>query len=170
MSSKALKLLKWGFAFIFIHITFSTGSRSFDLLPDFVGMFLILQAFRSQDMTETEKRVCPLLIILIADYFLHWMLPFENGLENLIITMISIYTIFILIGEIALRIEAAQPEYSGKLTWIRMLFAVIQVCGYVFGSYNIAIIPMLLSIAFMVVLVMLLWILFHIEACDDEIN
>ncbi len=168
MTYKALKLLKWGFAFIFIHITFSTGSRSFDLLPDFVGMFLILQAFRSQEMTETEKRVCPLLVILIADYFLHWLIPFENGLENILITVISIYAIYVLIGEIALRIEEKQPEYSNRLEWIRIAFTVIQVCAYVFGSYNIAMVPMLLSVVFIIILVMLLWILFHIEPVEEN--
>ncbi len=117
-------------------------------------------------MTETERRMCPLLVVLIVDYFLHWIFDFDNGLENLVITVISTYTIYILVGEIAGRIEAVQPDQADKLKLLRSAYAILQVLNYLFGAYNISAVIMLLAICFLVVLINLLWVLFKIKPMD----
>lgn len=159
MTGKALTYLKWGFFFLFFHITVGR----LDLLPDFLGTFLILQAFRCQKMTETERRMCPLLILLGLDHFLHWILVFDNELESLLVTVISTYVIFILLGEVALRVQDTQPEQADWLHKIRTIYAILQVLNYLVGAYNIEVITMALAIGFLLVLLALLIVLFRIE-------
>lgn len=168
MTKEALTYLKWGFVLLFTSINVGR----WDLLPNFLGLYLIWRAFKSQEMTETERRMCPLLIVLIVDYFLHWAFDFSNELENLIITVINTYTIYILTGEIANRIEKAQPDRAENLKHLRVFYAVLQVFNYLLGAYNNAVIVMLLAICFLVVLVNMLWVLFKIQPVDvaDEIN
>lgn len=168
MTKEALTYLKWGFVLLFTSINVGR----WDLLPNFLGLYLIWRAFKSQEMTETERRMCPLLIVLIVDYFLHWAFDFSNELENLIITVINTYTIYILTGEIANRIEKAQPDRAENLKHLRAFYAVLQVFNYLLGAYNNAVIVMLLAICFLVVLVNMLWVLFKIQPVDvaDEIN
>ena len=168
MTKEALTYLKWGFVLLFTSINVGR----WDLLPNFLGLYLIWRAFKSQEMTETERRMCPLLIVLIVDYFLHWAFDFSNELENLIITVINTYTIYILTGEIANRIEKAQPDRAKNLKHLRVFYAVLQVFNYLLGAYNNAVIVMLLAICFLVVLVNMLWVLFKIQPVDvaDEIN
>ncbi len=164
MTSTALKYLKWGFALLFLHITVGR----IDLLPDFVGVLFIWLAFRSQDMTETERRMGPLLLIMAADYFFHWLFDFSNGLENIIMTIISDYVIFILLGEVAKRIKENQPNLAKLLEYERIAITVVLVFTYLFGSYNLVTVGMLLSIAMVVMLVILLWVLFRIEPVEDN--
>ena len=85
MTRKALTYFRWGFVLLFMN--FNIGYL--DLLPDFLGVMLILWALISQEMTDTEHRLCPLLLLLVIDYFLHWFLDFDNVLENLIIEVIK---------------------------------------------------------------------------------
>lgn len=168
MTAKALRYMRWGFVLLFLNVNIGR----WDILPEFLGIYLILQAFSSQEMTETERRMCSLLVVLIVDYFLHWILEFDNGLEDLIFTVISIYTIYILVGEIAGRIEAVQPDRAENLKLLRVAYIVLQVLNYLFGAYNISTVIMLLAICLLVVLVNLLWVLFKIQPVDvgDEIN
>lgn len=168
MTKEALTYLKWGFVLLFTSINVGR----WDLLPNFLGLYLIWRAFKSQEMTETERRMCLLLIVLIVDYFLHWAFDFSNELENLIITVINTYTIYILTGEIANRIEKVQPDRAENLKLLRAFYAVLQVFNYLLGAYNNAVIVMLLAICFLVVLVNMLWVLFKIQPVDvaDEIN
>ena len=168
MTREALASLKWGFVLFFMHIYIGR----WDLLPDFLGVYLIWHAFKCQEMTETERRMSPLLIVLMVDTFLHWILNFDNQLENLIISVISTYTIYILIGEIANRIEAVQPDRAENLELLRAFFAGLQVFNYLFGAYDNFVIVMLTAICLLVVLANLLWVLFKIQPTDgvDEIN
>ncbi len=52
---------------------------------------LNIQAHESQ--TQGEKQVKPLFLLLAADYFVHWIWQFENGVEMLLTTVIYIYAI-----------------------------------------------------------------------------
>lgn len=162
MTAKALIYLKWGFVLLFIHINIGR----WDLLPDFLGIFLMLQALRTQEMTETERRICPLLAVLIVDYFLHWIFAFDNVLENLIIEVISTYTIYILLGEISRRVEVKQPEQAKSLRHIRIALTALTVLGYLVGAYEKETIILLISFCTIVVLLILLWLLFKIEPVD----
>lgn len=164
MTRKALTYMKWGFFLMFFHITVGR----IDLLPDFVGIFLILQAFRSQSMTETERRMCPLLVILGIDYLLHWLFAFDNELESLLVTVISTYVIYILLGEVASRVRDTQPEQADWLHKIRAVYGALQVLNYLFGAYNISVITMVLALGFLVLLLALLTVLFRIEPTEEE--
>lgn len=159
MTAKALTYLKWGFFLLFVNI----NAGRWDLLPGFLGTFLLLKALKSQEMTETERRICPLLMILIVDQFLHWGWDFHNGLESLIIAVLNIYTIYILLGEIGLRVEDKQPEQAGNLHFIRIALTILSVLGYLVGAYQNETIILVLSLVTIAVLARLLWVLFQIE-------
>ena len=159
MTAKALTYLKWGFFLLFVNINVGR----WDLLPGFLGTFLLLKALKSQKMTETERRICPLLMILIVDQFLHWGWDFYNGLESLIIAVLNIYTMYILLGEIGLRVEEEQPEQAGNLYFIRIALTILSVLGYLVGAYQNETIILVLSLVTIAVLVRLLWVLFQIE-------
>ena len=73
MTAKGLTYLKWGFFLIFVNINVGR----WDLLPGFLGIFFLLKALKSQEMTETERRLCPLLMIWMVDQFLHWGWDFQ---------------------------------------------------------------------------------------------
>ena len=149
---------------MFFHLTVGR----IDPLPDFMGIFLILQAFRSQSMTETERRMCHLLVILGIDYLLHWLLAFDNELESLLVTVISTYVINILLGEVASRVQDTQPEQADWLHKIRAVYGALQVLNYLFGAYNISVITMVLALGFLVLLLALLTVLFRIEPTEEE--
>ena len=159
MTAKALIYLKWGFFLLFVNI----NAGRWDLLPGFLGTFLLLKALKSQEMTETERRICPLLMILIVDQFLHWGWDFHNGLESLIIAVLNIYTMYILLGEIGLRVEEKQPEQAGNLHFIRIALTILSVLGYLVGAYQNEAIILVLSLVTIAVLARLLWVLFQIE-------
>lgn len=159
MTAKALTYLKWGFFLLFVNINVGR----WDLLPGFLGTFLLLKALKSQEMTETERRICPLLMILIVDQFLHWGWDFHNGLESLIIAVLNIYTMYILLGEIGLRVEEKQPEQAGNLHFIRIALTILSVMGYLVGAYQNETIILVLSLVTIAVLARLLWVLFQIE-------
>mgnify|MGYP001075668890 CR=1 FL=1 len=133
MERNALRCLKWGLVFDFLD--FSIGSL--ELFPDFVGMLLFyasIQAHESQ--TQGEKQVKPLFLLLAADYFVHWIWEFENGVEMLLTTVIYIYAIYVLFGEVAQRIRTQQPECAGRLDVIRTGMMLLQVFGFLSSAYG----------------------------------
>ena len=160
MTARTLTYLKWGFFLLFVNINVGR----WDLLPGFLGTFLLLKALKSQEMTETERRICPLLIILMIDRFLHWGWDFQNGLESLLIVVLDVYTMYILLGEISLRVEEKQPDRSENLQYIRIALTILTVLGYLTGAYHNEVIIVTLSLANMAVLINLLWVLFKIES------
>lgn len=164
MTAKALCYLKWGFVLLFFNINIGR----WDLLPNFLGLILIILGVRSQHMTETEKRIQPLLFVLAVDYFLHWIFAFDNELENLLITVIGIYAIYILLGEIAGRIEESFKNLSDRLHHIRIGFVVLQLLSYLFGAYDNEGIVIALSIGFVILLVILMVTLFAIKPEAEE--
>lgn len=159
MTAKALTYLKWGFFLLFVNIHVGR----WDLLPGFLGIFLLLLALRSQEMTETERRLCPLLMIWMVDQFLHWGWDFQNGLESLIIAVLNVYTLYILLGEIGLRVEKEQPVQAGNLHVIRIALTILYVLGYLLSAYQNETLTLVLSLVTIAVLVRLLWILFQIK-------
>ena len=162
MTAKALTYLKWGFFLLFVNINVGR----WDLLPGFLGTILLLKALKSQEMTETERRICPLLMILIVDQFLHWGWDFHNGLESLIIAVLNIYIMYLLLGEIGLRVKANQPDRADNLQYIRVALTILSVLGYLIGAYRKESIMIVLSCFTIIVLINLLWVLFHIEPIE----
>ena len=159
MTAKALTYLKWGFFLLFVNINVGR----WNLLPEFLGIFLLLKALRSQEMTETERRICPLLTIWMIDQFLHWGWDFHNGLESLIIAVLNIYTMYILLGEIVLRVEEEQPEQAGKLYFIRKVLTIFYVLGYLLSEYQNETLTWILPLIMIIVLAGLMWVLLKIE-------
>ena len=164
MTAKALRFMKWGFSLLFININIGR----WDLLPNFLGVFLMLQALRSQEMTETERRLCPLLWVLITDYFLHWIWEFDYVLESLIMEVIGTYVIYVLLGEICRRIEELQPEEAKLFHYIQIMITALPVLGYLLGEYGNETIMMVISISLVIVLIALLGMLAAIKPVDTE--
>lgn len=163
MTAKALTYFKWGFVLLFVNINIGR----LDLLPNFLGVFLMLQALKSQEMTETERRLCPLLILLVIDYFLHWILAFDNVLENLIVEVISTYTMYILLGEMSKRMQNTQSDLAESLHYIRIAMTVLSVAGYLIGAYEVEMVSLILAFAMLIVLFALLGVLLKIEPVDS---
>ena len=164
MTAKALAYMKWGFVLLFVNINIGR----IDLLPGFLGLFLLLQGLRSQEMTETERRICPLLWVLIVDYFLHWIFVFDYVPENLIIEVISTYTIYILLGEIGRRVADTRPEQAKSLHYIRIALTTLTVLGYLVGAYEHETSIVLISGGTVIVLITLLVVLFKIKPVDAQ--
>ena len=159
MTAKALRYMKWGFFLLFININIGR----WDLLPGFLGVFFLMQALRCQKMTETERRLCPLLAVLTVDHFLHWILTFDNVLESLIIEVISTYTMYVLLGEISRRVEQTQPEEAKFLHYIRIILTSMSLVGYLFSAYGNERIILIITIGIVVAVIALLGVLFMIK-------
>lgn len=159
MTAKGLTYLKWGFFLVFVNVNVGR----WDLLPGFLGIFFLLKALKSQEMTETERRLCPLLMIWMVDQFLHWGWDFHNGLESLIVAVLNIYIMYILLGEIGLRVEKEQPKQAGDLHFIRIALTILCVLGYLVSAYQNETLTLGLSLVTIAVLVRLRWVLFQIE-------
>ena len=162
MTARALTYLKWGFFLLFININVGR----WDLLPGFLGIFFLIKALKSQKMTETERRLCPLLVIWMVDQFLHWGWDFQNGLESLIVAVLNIYIMYILLGEMGLRVEKEQPQRAENLQFVRIALTILGVVGYLIGAYQSETLILILSLITIAVLVRLLWVLFHIEPIE----
>ena len=111
---------------------------------------LNIQAHESQ--TQGEKQVKPLFLLLAADYFVHWIWQFENGVEMLLTTVIYIYAIYVLFGEVAERIRAQQPECAGRLDVIRAGMVLLPMFAFLSSAYgnnvlNIAVIFAVVALA-----------------------
>ena len=133
MERNALRCLKWGLLFDFVD--FSIGSL--EVLPDFVGMLLFYASIQANEsQTQGEKQVKPLFLLLAADYFAHWIWQFENGLEMLLTTVIYIYAIYVLFGEVAERIRTQQQECAGRLDVIRAGMVLLQVFAFLSSAYG----------------------------------
>lgn len=163
MESKSLKYLKWGFVFLFFHVTVVV-----DLLPDFVGALLLYASIQShKQTTEAEDRVKFLFLVLAADYFLHWIFPFSFILENLLITIISMYALYVLLGEVAGRIREKQPDKANSLNVIRILLTILNVIVFVASPYENAGVNALLALAFVFILIVLLFVVGCVEAVEE---
>lgn len=164
MTAKSINYMKWGFFLICFHIHLNSQSRSFDLLPDFVGMLCLYQSLRCRiKETEQEKRLEPLYLILAADYLLHWFLSFHNGVESLLITVISIYSIYVYLKEVQRRIVKDQPEAAARLEGVAVGFVLLQMLHYLFGAYGWEWLSVVITLGFLILLTGMLYTLFHIR-------
>ena len=138
MERRALRCLRWGIFFTFID--FRIGQ--WNLLPEFVGMLLFYGSIRShKEPAPGEERVAPLFLVLAADGFLHWIWRFENSVEELVALAVSLYALYVLLGEVAGRIRPGQPDRAVlqcavflvspfELQWLNSLLtvSVVAVC------------------------------------------
>lgn len=162
MERKSLTFLKLGILFLFLH--FHVGKIQPDLLPDFVGMlFLFLSITSHMEQTETEKRLKPLLLILAADYFLHWIFPFHNPLESLIASVISVYVIFIFMGEVIKRIQESQPERARQLNFTRVGSVIFLTMNFLLAAYDNNIINSVLVVCSLFMLISLMVVVCRIR-------
>ena len=163
MEQKSLKYLKWGFVFLFIHVTVGV-----DLLPDFVGALMLYASIQShKQLTEAEERVKFLFLVLAADYFLHWIFPFDFILESLIITVISTYALYVLLGEVAGRIREKQADKAKHLNVVRVLMVISQVIVFVVSPYENESLNVLLALVSVGILIALLVVVCCVEAVEE---
>ncbi len=144
MERKSLNCLKWGIFFTFVNIEIG----QLNLLPEFVGMLLFYASIRShQEPRPGESRVAPLFLVLAADYFLHWIWQFENAVEGLLALAVSLYALYVLLGEAAERIRPMQPDRAAALDVLRICAVVLQCAGFLVSPFEIRPLNMLLTIA-----------------------
>lgn len=157
MERKSLTFLKLGILFLFLD--FNVGRM--DLMPDFAGMLFLFVFITSHDLqTETERRLKPLLLILAADYFLHWIIQFYNPLEGLLASVVFIYVIFVFLGEVMKRIREEQPERVLHLNFARMGTALLLTANFILDAYENNTLNGVLVISFLMMLIFLL-----VEVC-----
>lgn len=164
MEPKSLKYLKWGFVCLFFHLKIA----GIDLLPDFVGAWLLYTSIQShKQTTEVEDRIKFLFLVLAADFFIHWIFPFEFILENLVMTVISMYAMYALLGEVANRIQDSQTERAKQLNVVRVLTVISQVANFVVSAYGNAELNGLLVVISICILISLLVVVCGIKACEE---
>lgn len=161
MKKSNLQYLKWGF----ILICFDIKIGRLGLLPSFIGWICLLAALKDE-RTENEKRLLPFLYILILDSFWHWLLELTGGLslpfdftcslEQLFITVIRVYTVYVLIGELRSRIGGIQPETEGLLLKCRIFYVVLQSAWHLAGVLEIMLIPLVIADC--------IWLVFMLKA------
>lgn len=165
MERKSLTFLKLGILFIFLN--FNMGKV--DLMPDFAGMLFLFASVASHDtQTETEKRLKPLLLLLAADYFLHWIIQFENPLESLLSSVISVYVIFMLMGEVVKRIQTEQPERALHLNAVRMGAVLFLTFHFLLSAYDNNILNGVLIVFSLSMLISLMAVVCRIRPCGGQ--
>lgn len=134
MEKKSLLCMRWGFVAAFVNVNIGRVN----VLPSFVGFFLFWLALRAhEEETGVEKRMEPFLWILMADDLICWITGFSNGVEKLVISVIGIYTLFVLLGEVMRRIEDTQPDVAASIGISRILLVMLLTLNYLAGAYNI---------------------------------
>ena len=73
---------------------------------------------------------------------------------------------YLLLGEIGLRVKANQPDRADNFQYIRVALTILSVLGYLIGAYRKESIMIVLSCITIIVLINLLWVLFHIEPIE----
>lgn len=147
MEKRSLIYMRWGFVLVMVHVNIGR----IDVLPDFLGIVLFIMALRAhEEMTVAEKRTEPLLWILAADFFIKWLTGFSNSIESLLVTVISIYAFYVLIGEVMGRIEATQPKEAEALGFCRAAFVVLETLNFLLNSYGIEWLNVILVAAFLI--------------------
>ena len=140
-----------------------------DLLPDFVGvLFLFYSIQKHKCTTEAEDKIKPLFLVLAVDYFVHWIFAFNVSLESLIINVISIYAMYILLGEVANRIREKQPECAGKLEFVRKCNVMLQTVVFLVSAYEYEALNGMLVVSSLVMLIAMLVVVCKIEAEEQS--
>lgn len=144
MERKALNCLKWGIFFTFID--FRIGQLN--LLPEFAGMLLFYASIRShREPTPGERRVAPLFLALAVDELLHWIWQFENAVEALVALAVSLYALYVLLGEAAERIRPKQPDRATALDVLRVCAVVLQCAVFLVSPFEFQPLNTVLTIA-----------------------
>lgn len=165
MERKSLIYFRLGV--LFMLLDFSVGRLN--LFPDFAGMLLFYASLQSHiRRTEAEEKIKPLLLFLAADDFLHWIWTFKNGPEGLLVLAAYFYMIYVFLGEVAGRIQAAQPGQAGKLRVLRILEVLLQAVLFLASPYEAG--PLLLAAALTDagVWILLLTVAFRIRPCYNQ--
>lgn len=139
-----------------------------DLLPDFLGMLLFILALRAhEEMTVTEKRTEPFLWILTADFFVKWLTGFSNSIEGLLVTVISVYSFYVLVGEVMKRICDRQQDVADALGALRIAIVVLLAANFLVGSYAIEWLNLALIAAFLAAMIFFFIKTFSIIPLED---
>ena len=126
-------------------------------MPDFVGMLFWFASAASHDVpTETEKRLKPFLLLLAADFALHWVFSFKNPLESLLVSVMSVYTIYMFLGEVIKRIREEQPERALHLNFARTVTVLALTANFLLSAYDNSTLNGVIVISFLLVLVFLM--------------
>ena len=169
MERRSLTFLKLGILFCFFNFNVEGMDFIMDFMPDFAGMLFLFASIASHDMqTETEKRLKPLLLLLAADYFLHWIIPFENSLESLLSSVISVYVTFMLMGEVVKRIQPEQPERARHLNAARMGTVFFLTLNFLLSAYDNNILNGVLVVFFLSMLISLMVVVCRIRPCGEQ--
>lgn len=139
-----------------------------DLLPDFLGMLLFILALHAHaEMTVTEKRTEPFLWILTADFFVKWLTGFSNSIEGLLVTVISVYSFYVLVGEVMKRICDRQQDVADALGALRIAIVVLLAANFLVGSYAIEWLNLALIAAFLAAMIFFFIKTFSIIPLED---
>lgn len=162
MERKSLRYFRLGILFLLLDV--SVGK--WNLLPDFAGMLLLYASLQSHvRRTEAEEKIKPFLLLLAADEFLHWTWAYENRLEGLLVLAVYIYTIYVLLGEVAGRIRPAQPGQAGRLKILRALEVLQQAVFFLTSPYEAGPLNLAATLAGMGIWISILAVAFRIQAC-----
>lgn len=165
MERKSLNYLKGGILFTFLN--FYIGQLN--LLPEFAGMLLFYASIRShREPRPGERQVAPLFLVLAVDGFLHWIWPFENAVEALVELAVSLYALYVLLGEAAERIRPGQPDRAAALDVLRICAVVLQCAVFLLSPFEIQLLNILLTVLVIAVCIALIVAVCRIRPEEDR--
>lgn len=132
---KAIGAIAWGY--IFLHFDINLGT--IDILPGWIGIFLIVNAIKQTIRLEepSAKLIMPLGILLCFDSFLTWIsifemlsISFDMYIYEVFITIIELYFHFQLLtnlANIANQYNCKEETKLLTLRTVRTILATVQV-------------------------------------------
>lgn len=163
MDRKILSELKWGI--VIILVDFNIGR--FNLLPDFLGYLLFGMAVKEWKKEQPDLgRLKPFLWILGIESMIQWVFPFYNGLVQLVVTAVSCYTVYVLLGAAAGQLESRHPDQAGGLERLRIGVIALQVVYFFAGGYGNGTVLTILAAAMILLVIGILLNLHSVEAAE----
>ena len=108
-----------------------------------------------------------MFLVMAVDYFFHWIFRFDIGLESLLMTVISVYAIYVLLGEVAGRIQERQPERAKQLGTIRTCNVVLQAIIFLVSAYGYSELNTVLALVSVGMLIAMLVVVCGIQVVED---
>ncbi len=125
--SKAIRRIAWGY--FLIHFNINLGQV--DILPDFLGMYLILLGiWEMRHETASTGLLEPFAIFLVGWQLLDWILtifgvPIDYLVTDLFIAVISMYFHFQLQTDLAVIADRYDTERGGFIRLLRTVYTVL---------------------------------------------
>lgn len=130
--SELLSSIRWGFLFILVDVNLGR----FDILPNFVGYFLWLQAFRDyQEKAPELYRLSTFCKIMGVIELVNWLFEPQFLLLSLGTMLISLYLFYTILSWASDYAGQQGYEEAKNLRMLRNMLVIFQVLLFAFVSF-----------------------------------